>query len=167
MRSVARQMGGTLKVGRRRETVSPLFLGPTLHRVAALARPRHDPGVGRGGRSSLMRNTNGTGKNSSRECGWNEERNGRNGIEMTSSKCWHTPTSWSKRRISCAVWSTPARRERGNPLAKRGRLFHQAELPNRGRRVRVWLTAIPMGASANSVAAPFGEQIRDEESQLH
>jgi hypothetical protein len=27
-------------------------------------------------------------------------------------------------------------------LAKRGRLFHQAELPNRGRRVRVWLTAI-------------------------
>jgi len=36
MRSVARQMGGTLKVGRRRETVSPLawdppYLGRSAH----------------------------------------------------------------------------------------------------------------------------------------
>jgi hypothetical protein len=42
-----------------------------------------------------------------------------------------------------------------------------SELPNRGRRVRVWLTAIPMGASANSVAAPFGAQIRAAEPQFH
>lgn len=41
-------------------------------------------------------------------------------------------------------------------------IFHQAELPNRGRRVRLWLTAVPMGAAAIAVAVPFSEQMRTE-----
>jgi hypothetical protein len=36
----------------------------------------------------------------------------------------------------------------------------QAELPDRGRRARTWLTTIPMSVSASSVATPFGAQIR-------
>ena len=50
--------------------------------------------------------------------------------------------------IGCVVSSTPCSQGTWESLAKRGRLFHQAELPNRGRRVRVWLTAIPIGAAA-------------------
>jgi len=64
--------------------------------------------------------------------------------------------------VCCLVY--PCSQGTWESLAKRGRLFHQAELPNRGRRVRVWLTAIPMGASADSVARPFGEQIRRVEA---
>jgi hypothetical protein len=48
----------------------------------------------------------------------------------------------------------------GTEVKCRQGLFHQAELPNRGRRVRVWLTGFPMGTSANSVAGPFVGQIR-------
>ncbi len=61
--------------------------------------------------------------------------------------------------VCCLVY--PCSRETWESLAKRGRLFHQAELPNRGRRVQVWLTAVPMGVSAGSVAGPFGDQIRN------
>jgi hypothetical protein len=68
----------------------------------------------RGGRSSSMRSTNGTGKSSGRGRGTSKTQNCTNGIERTFSKCSHTPTSWAP-LISCAVWSTPARRELGNP----------------------------------------------------
>jgi hypothetical protein len=45
--------------------------------------------------------------------------------------------------VCCLVY--PWSQATWESLAKRGRLFHQAELPNRGRRVVVWLTGIPMG----------------------
>jgi hypothetical protein len=60
--------------------------------------------------------------------------------------------------VCCLVY--PCSQGTWESLAKRGRLFHHAELPNRGQRVRVWLTGVPMGALANSVAGPFGEQMR-------
>ncbi len=55
--------------------------------------------------------------------------------------------------VCCLVY--PCSEETWESLAKRGRLFHEAELPYRGRWIRVWLTAVPMGASASSVAGPF------------
>jgi 5-methylcytosine-specific restriction endonuclease McrBC regulatory subunit McrC len=63
--------------------------------------------------------------------------------------------------VCCLVY--PCSQRTWESLAKRGLLFHQAELPNRGRRVRVWLTAIPMGAAANAVAAPFSKQMRADD----
>ena len=59
----------------------------------------------------------------------------------------------SARRPAMATWES---------LVRRGRLFHESELPNRGRRVRVWLTAMPMCAAAERVASPFQKQLRGE-----
>jgi 5-methylcytosine-specific restriction endonuclease McrBC regulatory subunit McrC len=60
--------------------------------------------------------------------------------------------------VCCLVY--PCSQSTWESLAKRDRLFHQSELPNRGRRVRVWLTTMPMGVAANVVAVPFSEKAR-------
>jgi len=39
--------------------------------------------------------------------------------------------------VCCLVY--PCSLATWGSLVRRGRLFHQSELPNRGRRVRVWL----------------------------
>lgn len=65
----------------------------------------------------------------------------------------------SRNVVCCLVY--PCSRPTWDSLARRGRLFHEADLPDRGRRVRVWLTAIPMGAPASTVAAPFDRKIRE------
>jgi hypothetical protein len=57
---------------------------------------------------------------------------------------------------SAATWQS---------LLSRGRLFHQSELPNRGRRVRVWLTAFPMSAEVERVALPLTDQLRSIQSE--
>ena len=51
-----------------------------------------------------------------------------------------------------------------NPITVRGAPV-PSELPNRGRRVRVWLTAMPMCVAAERVASPFQNQLRSIQSQ--
>jgi 5-methylcytosine-specific restriction endonuclease McrBC regulatory subunit McrC len=158
MRSVARQMGGTLKAGRRRETVSPLAWDPPYLGSQRSLVP--DMILELEGRSFII--------DAKYKRHWEELQQG----------AWHEQTAELHERhredllqvlayanlvctadiVCCLIY--PCSQRTWESLAKRDRLFHQAELPNRGRRVRVWLTAIPMGASAGSVAAPFGEQIR-------
>jgi 5-methylcytosine-specific restriction endonuclease McrBC regulatory subunit McrC len=60
--------------------------------------------------------------------------------------------------VCCLVY--PCSMTTWESLVRRGRLFHQSELPNRGRRVRVWLTAMPMCVAAELVASPFQNQLR-------
>jgi 5-methylcytosine-specific restriction endonuclease McrBC regulatory subunit McrC len=65
--------------------------------------------------------------------------------------------------VCCLVY--PCSLTTWESLARRGRLFHQSELPNRGRRVRVWLTAVPMSAAIERVTTPFHDQLRSLRSQ--
>jgi 5-methylcytosine-specific restriction endonuclease McrBC regulatory subunit McrC len=60
--------------------------------------------------------------------------------------------------VCCLVY--PCTMTTWESLARRGRLFHQSELPNRGRRIRVWLTAMPMSAAAAEVAQLLSQQLR-------
>ncbi len=158
MRSVARQMGGTLKVGRRRETVSPLAWDPPYLGSQRSLIP--DIILELEGTSLIV--------DAKYKRHWEELQQGP----------WHAQDAALQERhradllqvlayanlvnstdiVCCLVY--PCSRETWESLAKRGRLFHQADLPNRGRRVRVWLTAVPMGAAASAVAAPFSEQMR-------
>jgi len=62
--------------------------------------------------------------------------------------------------VCCLVY--PCSQSTWESLAKRDRLFHQSELPNRGRRIRVWLTAMPMGVAADAVAMLFAKQMRTD-----
>jgi 5-methylcytosine-specific restriction endonuclease McrBC regulatory subunit McrC len=159
MRSVVRQMGGTLKAGRRRETVCPLAWDPPY--VGSQRSLIPDMIFELEGTSFIV-----------------DAKYKRHWEELQQQAWYEQNTSFQERHradllqvlayanlahattvVCCLVY--PCSQTTWESLAKRGRLFHQAELPNRERRVRVWLTALPMGAEVKSVAAPFSEQIRN------
>jgi hypothetical protein len=158
IRMIARQLGGTLKTGRRRETVAPLswdppYLGSQRSLVPDLVLEWE-------GRSFIV--------DAKYKRHWEEFQQG----------SWHDQTADLREQhredllqllayanlarsddvVCCLAY--PCSRESWESLGKRGRLFHQAELPHNSRRVRVWLTAFPMGLPAETVAVPFVEQIR-------
>jgi 5-methylcytosine-specific restriction endonuclease McrBC regulatory subunit McrC len=60
--------------------------------------------------------------------------------------------------VCCLVY--PCSTQTWESLSRRNRLFHTAELPNRGRTIRVWLTAVPMSASIDQVSSEFVTRIR-------
>jgi 5-methylcytosine-specific restriction endonuclease McrBC regulatory subunit McrC len=59
--------------------------------------------------------------------------------------------------ICCLIY--PCSPATWRSLANRGRHFHQAEFQTRERRVRLWLSAIPMGLAVSNVAEPFIKQL--------
>lgn len=158
MRNVARQMGGTLKTGRKRETVSPLAWNP--------------PYVG--SQRSLVPDM----MLELEETSFVIDAKYKRHWEELQEKPWHEQSkllqeqhradllqvlayanlATTKNVVCCLIY--PCSQLTWDSLTRRDRLFHEAELPDRGRRIRVWLTAIPMGASASAVATPFGQQIR-------
>lgn len=157
-RSIARYTGGVLKTGRQRETVSPLawdppYLGSQRSLVPDMILELE--------RTSFII----------------DAKYKRHWEELQES-AWHNQTvafhehhradllqvlayanlARSADVVCCLVY--PCSQNTWESLARRGRLFHQSELPNRGRRVRVWLTAMPMGVSADAIAVPFTRQLR-------
>lgn len=68
----------------------------------------------------------------------------------------------TKQVVCCLVY--PCSAPTWESLARRGRLFHCSELPNRGRRICVCLTAIPMSAATERIAAPLSEKLRSARS---
>ena len=158
MRSVARQAGGTLKAGRRRETVSPVsweppFLGSQRSLIPDMILELE-------GTSLIV--------DAKYKRHWEELQRAPWGDQDSSLHESHRADLFqvlayanlvsAPRIVCCLIY--PCTQGTWESLVRRGRLFHQAELPYRGRRVQVWLTAVPMGAAANSVAAPFRNQIR-------
>jgi len=158
MRIVARQMGGTLKAGRRRETVSPLAWDPPS--IGSQRSLVPDMILELEGTSFIVDAKYKRHWEELQQGAWHEqdssfqERHRADLLQVLAYANLASTTSV----VCCLVY--PCSRATWESLAKRGRLFHQSELPNRGRRVRVWLTAFPMGAAAISVAAPFSDQIR-------
>ena len=158
MRSVARQMGGTRKVGRRRETVSPLAWDPPYLGSQRSLIP--DMILELEGTSFIVDAKYKRHWEELQQGGWHEENttlHERHRADLLQVLAYANLATTAN-IVCCLVY--PCSQGTWESLAKRDRLFHQAELPIRGRRVRVWLTAIPMGASANFVAAPFVKQVR-------
>jgi 5-methylcytosine-specific restriction endonuclease McrBC regulatory subunit McrC len=162
MRSVARNAGGIVKTGRQRETVSPLAWSPPYLGSQRSLVP--DMILELEGTSYII--------DAKYKRHWEEFQEG----------AWHNQSAALRERhradllqalayanlartadvVCCLVY--PCSEMTWKSLAKRDRLFHQSELPNRGRRVRVWLTAMPMGVAANMVAEPFSKQMRADRS---
>jgi 5-methylcytosine-specific restriction endonuclease McrBC regulatory subunit McrC len=158
MRGVARQMGGTLKAGRRRETVSPLAWDPPY--VGSQRALIPDMILEFEGTSFVVDAKYKRHWEELQQGAWYEQNTGlheRHRADLLQVLAYANLAT-TKNVVCCLVY--PCSQGTWESLAKRGRLFHEAELPNRGRRVRVWLTAIPMGAAANSVAMPFAKQMR-------
>lgn len=61
--------------------------------------------------------------------------------------------------IVCLAY--PCSAERWASLAERGRLLHRAQLAAGSRSVHVWLTAIPMAAAVERIAAPLADHVRE------
>ena len=158
MRSVARQMGGTLKAGRRRETVSPLAWDPPY--VGSQRSLIPDMILELEGTSFIVDAKYKRHWEELQQGAWHEQSTALHELHRADllQVLAYANLASTTNVVCCLVY--PCSRGTWESLARRGRLFHQAELPNRERRVRVWLTAVPMGASANSVAAPFGTQMR-------
>ena len=70
----------------------------------------------------------------------------------------HTTRTWSPPNGCCLLY--PCSTSTWDSLVRRDRLFHCSELPNRGRRIHVWLSAVPMSAAADRIAAPFIDKLR-------
>ncbi len=158
MRTVALRTGGVLAVGRRRETVSPLsweppYLGSQRSLIPDLVLQlegmtlivdakykRHWEELQGGGwqqQSEVLRD---------------EHRQDLMQVLAYANLAVHHNV------ICCLVY--PCSEATWKSLADRGRLFHQAQLANRGRRVTIWLTAIPMCAHTSTIAGPLADQIQ-------
>jgi McrBC 5-methylcytosine restriction system component len=160
MRGVARQLGGTLECGRRRETVAPLAWDP--HYLGSQRSLVPDMILELEGRSLVIDAKYKRPWEELQQGAWHDEGDElreRHREDLLQVLAYANLVSAAE-VVCCLVY--PCSRETWESLSRRGRLFHQAELPNRGRRVKVWLTAIPMGVDAGCVASAFGGQVRAE-----
>lgn len=66
--------------------------------------------------------------------------------------------------VACLAY--PCSTENWERFRELRRLHHKAEIPVGNRMVRIWLTAIPMSRSADSVAAPLIQEIHEVLSSI-
>jgi hypothetical protein len=160
MRDVARSTGATVKSGRRRETVAPLAWDPPY---VGSQRSFVPDVVLESERTSFI--VDAKYKRHWEELqgdAWydqNADLREQHRADLLQLLAYANLAS-TLDIVCCLVY--PCSPRTWESLAARGRLFHRAELPNRGRRVQVWLTAIPMGTAVSAVSAPFSTQLRAE-----
>lgn len=162
MRAVSQRTGGLLKVGRRRETVSalawePPYMGSQRSLVPDLILEMEDVAV-------IVDAKYKRHWEELQEHGWRGQDNDlreQHRADLLQILAYANLVA-SKQVICCLVYpcSTPT----WESLARRDRLFHCSELPNRGRRIHVWLTAIPMSSARDTIAVQFGEKLRSVRS---
>jgi len=158
IRSAVKRIGGVLKTGRRRETISPLaweppYLGSQRSLVPDLVLELEDVSV-------IIDAKYKRHWEELQEGGWHnhaDEFREQHRADLLQILAYANLTS-NKSVVCCLVY--PCTLATWESLVRRDRLFHKAELPHRGRQVQVWLTAIPMHASSDRVADPFCAQIR-------
>jgi hypothetical protein len=157
-RTVALRRGGILKTGRRRETVAPISWDPPFLASQKSLVP------------DLMLETEDTT--------FIIDAKYKRHFEELQQRSWHEQEvdlreqhradllqvlayanlAAKERVICCLVY--PCTMETWESLRDRGRLFHRAELPYRGRQIQVRLTALPMHAQVERIATPLIEEFR-------
>ncbi len=157
VRRVAQRTGGVLKAGRRRETVSPLAWEPPYAGSQRSLIP--DLILELENRTVIVDAKYKRHWEELQTAGWHgqtEELREQHRADLLQVLAYANLAS-SSDVICCLVY--PCSLTTWESLLRRGRLFHQSELPNRGRRVRVWLTAMPMCAAVEQVASPLSDQL--------
>jgi hypothetical protein len=158
MRTVALSTGGSLRVARCRETVSPLSWEPPYTGSQRSLIP--DLLLELEGITVVVDAKYKRHWEELQERGWHgqeadvREQHRQDLLQVLAYA--NLPTSASV--ICCLVY--PCSMATWDSLRERGRLFHQAELPSAGRRIQVWLTAVPMCAAVSQYAGPLAERIR-------
>ncbi|HEY1759654.1 MAG TPA: hypothetical protein VGG72_30045 [Bryobacteraceae bacterium] len=162
VRNVAQRTGGFLKTGRRRETVSPLsweppYLGSQRSLVPDLILELENVTV-------IVDAKYKRHWEELQDGGWRglaDEAREQHRADLLQVLAYANLVN-TREVVCCLVY--PCTMTTWESLARRGRLFHQSELPNRGRRIRLWLTAMPMCAASAQVAGPLSERIRSIQS---
>ena len=162
-RNVAQRTGGFLKTGRRRETVSPLaweppYLGSQRSLIPDLILELENVAV-------IIDAKYKRHWEELQDGGWRGqtgELREQHRADLLQVLAYANLVS-AKDVVCCLVY--PCSLTTWESLVRRSRLFHQSELPNRGRRVRVWLTAMPMCAAVGRVASPLRDQLRSIQSR--
>lgn len=163
MRFVAVRTGGSLRVARRRETVSPLSWEPPY--VGSQRSLVPDLLLELDGITVVVDAKYKRHWEELQERSWQEQdervrdQHRQDLLQVLAYANLATSTSV----ICCLVY--PCSVATWESLRQRQRLFHQAELPIRGRRIQVWLTAVPMSAAISQFAEPLATQIRAVQSE--
>ena len=164
LRKVALRTGGTLRVARRHETVSPIswdppYLGSQGSLIPDLLLEHEDTTL-------IVDAKYKRHWEEINESGWHGTENEireRHRPDLLQVLAYANLTS-TPRVVCCLAY--PCSWERWKLLARRGRLFHCAQLPNRGRIVEVWLTGVPMHAAVEEIAIPFAAKFRAREAPV-
>ncbi len=158
LRAVAVQTGGHVKVGRKRETTSPIAWEPPYLGSQKSLVP--DFILEREGHTFIF--------DAKYKRHWEELQEGSWGALEEQLREAHRQdllqvlayANLAEARLVVCCLVYPCSQATWESLRSRGRLFHKAELPNRSRRIQVWLTAVPMSASVEQTAVPLIEQVR-------
>ena len=164
LRSVARRTGAVLKAGRRRETVSPLsweppYLGSQRSLVPDLMLEYE-------GLTVIVDAKYKRHWEELQDGGWHRQADDlreQHRDDLMQVLAYANLAS-TRDVVCCLVY--PCSLSTWDSLSRRERLFHLAELPNRNRRVHLWLTAVPMSANAEAVALPLVHRIRTVRKEL-
>ena len=164
LRIVATRIGGRLKVGRNRETTSPLIWEPpylgsqkslvpdlwleweTCTLIVDAKYKRHWEELQQGSWLSA-----GEGL---------REQHRQDILQVLA----YANLAKTKHVIACLTY--PCSQSTWESLLSRGRLFHKADLQVRDKVLRVWLTAIPMSAAADRIAAPLVRELQAVQREL-
>jgi hypothetical protein len=161
MRAVAMQTGGILRVARRRETVCPISWDPPY------------TGSQRSLAPDLVLDLEGTTVivDAKYKRHWEELQEGAwYGLEASFREdhrqdlmqvLAYANLARSQRVVCCLVY--PCSLVTWESLRERGRMFHQAELPIRGRQIRLLLTALPICAAIERFAEPLIDRLREQQ----
>ena len=157
LRSVARQVGGVLRVGRSRETTVPLIWEPPYL----------------GSQKSLAPDLCLDWE----ECSLIVDAKYKRHWEELQNESWASAGALIREQhrhdllqvlayanlprtrqvIACLAY--PCTQATWDSLQGRGRLFHKADVPVSDRVLRVWLTAVPMNAAVDRVTVPFVREL--------
>ena len=157
-RRVIQRAGGTIKAGRKRETVAPIsweppFLGSQKSLVPDLI-------LELGGRTIIVDAKYKRHWEEFADRAWHQqsaelrEQHRADLLQVLA----YSSLSASPDVVCCLVY--PCTVKTWESLKARGRLFHRAALPFHGRDVKVWLTAVPMSADLDQVATPLIHQMK-------
>ena len=157
-RSVTRRVGGSLRVGRRQETISPIswdppFLGSQKSLVPDM--------ILQAEKFTLI--IDAKYKRHWEEMGhrsWNlqtDDLREQHRADLLQVLAYANLTG-AARVVGCLIY--PCELSTWESLRDRSRLFHHASLPYHNRQIDVWLTAVPMHSTLNPIVAPLVEQIR-------
>ena len=157
VRAATRRTGGILKTGRLRETVSPLSWDPPY--VGSQRSFVPDMMLEMEGFSVVIDAKYKRHWEELQDGGWHNQTNElreQHRADLLQVLAYANLVS-STNVICCLIY--PCSLTTWDWLVRRDRLFRKAELPNRGRHVHVWLTAMPMCSATDRVAGLFCEQI--------